>query len=432
MNYGIRKLDGQGPFDVYVVNMASGSKFSYWKRNTTEVVRNAVVVFDNRNANIQLQEGTALLSLSGMNNLQEMSLAIRIFMVNINRENVNIHFMFIVQDEKERQEVEMVASNLGVSYEFKVLNKLEDKKMAEVEEKLKSEPDITASGAKTIEVQRDTGIIEKITISDNKAYVNSGNLSIEREKYLLLQEWKKDPLMMSRISNLDTVALDRLLTEYVTMNLTAHRMESAREQTANDKVGEVAMNKASNEDGLVNANLGIVENNVSNVNQYSAVEQRGENVQIVNTNVTSSNINSGGVSSSTSSGDEGYKYVEPNMVENSEQSRDVGQEFYIDDEYNVYNSEGAVIGRIGQEGLLIDYTNNTLVKNGQTMGYVGDYNDMGKGNQNNKNKSNVKTLKKPQENSQYKSAAFVSLPVIMFVLSAMLLIGSIILLFVLD
>ena len=431
MNYGIRKLDGQGPFDVYVVNMASGSKFSYWKRNTTEVVRNAVVVFDNKNANIQLQEGTALLSLSGMNNLQEMSQAIRIFMVNINRENVNIHFMFIVQDEKQRQEVEMVASNLGVSYEFKVLNKLEDKKMAEVEEKLKSEPDITASGAKTIEVQRDTGI-EKITISDNKAYVNSGNLSIEREKYLLLQEWKKDPLMMSRISNLDTVALDRLLTEYVTMNLTAHRMESAREQTANDKVGEVAMNKASNEDGLVNANLGIVENNVSNVNQYSAVEQRGENVQVVNTNVTSSNINSGGVSSSTSSGDEGYKYVEPNMVENSEQSRDVGQEFYIDDEYNVYNSEGAVIGRIGQEGLLIDYTNNTLVKNGQTMGYVGDYNDMGKGNQNNKNKQNVRTLKKPQENSQNKSAAFVSLPVIMFVLSAMLLIGSIILLFVLD
>ena len=431
MNYGIRKLDGQGPFDVYVVNMASGSKFSYWKRNTTEVVRNAVVVFDNRNANIQLQEGTALLSLSGMNNLQEMSQAIRIFMVNINRENVNIHFMFIVQDEKQRQEVEMVASNLGVSYEFKVLNKLEDKKMAEVEEKLKSEQDITASGAKTIEVQRDTGI-EKITISDNKAYVNSGNLSIEREKYLLLQEWKKDPLMMSRIRDLDTVALDRLLTEYVTMNLTAHRMESAREQTANDKVGEVAMNKASNEDGLVNANLGIVENNVSNVNQYSAVEQRGENVQVVNTNVTSSNINSGGVSSSTSSGDEGYKYVEPNMVENSEQSRDVGQEFYIDDEYNVYNSEGAVIGRIGQEGLLIDYTNNTLVKNGQTMGYVGDYNDMGKGNQNNKNKPKVRTFKKPQENSQNKSAAFVSLPVIMFVLSAMLLIGSIILLFVLH
>lgn len=431
MNYGIRKLDDQEPFDVYAVNMVSGSKFGYWKKNTTEIVRNAVVVFDNTNANIQFQEGTALLSLGGLNNLQEMSQAIRIFMANINRENVNIHFLFIVQDEKERQEVEMVASNLGVSYEFKVLNKLEDKKMAEVEEKLKIEQDITASGAKTIEVQRDTGI-EKITISDNKAYVNSGNLSIEREKYLLLQEWKKDPLMMSRISNLDTVALDRLLTEYVTMNLTAHRMESAREQTANDKVGEVAMNKASNEDGLVNANLGIVENNVSNVNQYSAVEQRGENVQIVNTNVTSSNINSGGVSSSTSSGDEGYKYVEPNMVENSEQSRDVGQEFYIDDEYNVYNSEGAVIGRIGQEGLLIDYTNNTLVKNGQTMGYVGDYNDMGKGNQNNKNKQNVRTLKKPQENSQYKSAAFVSLPVIMFVLSAMLLIGSIILLFVLD
>lgn len=431
MNYGIRKLDDQEPFDVYAVNMVSGSKFGYWKKNTTEIVRNAVVVFDNTNANIQFQEGTALLSLGGLNNLQEMSQAIRIFMANINRENVNIHFLFIVQDEKERQEVEMVASNLGVSYEFKVLNKLEDKKMAEVEEKLKIEQDITASGAKTIEVQRDTGI-EKITISDNKAYVNSGNLSIEREKYLLLQEWKKDPLMMSRISNLDTVALDRLLTEYVTMNLTAHRMESAREQTANDKVGEVAMNKASNEDGLVNANLGIVENNVSNVNQYSAVEQRGENVQIVNTNVTSSNINSGGVSSSTSSGDEGYKYVEPNMVENSEQSRDVGQEFYIDDEYNVYNSEGAVIGRIGQEGLLIDYTNNTLVKNGQTMGYVGDYNDMGKGNQVSKNKPIVRTLKKPQENSQYKSAAFVSLPVIMFVLSAMLLIGSIILLFVLD
>lgn len=431
MNYGIRQLDGQGPFNVYAVNMVSGSNFSYWKRNTTGIVRNAVVVFDNRNANVILQDGMALLSLSGMNNLQEMFQAIRIFMANINRESVNIHFSFVVQDEKQRQEVEMIASSLGVSYEIKVLNKQENKKMADVEDKLKNEQDITASGSKTIEVQRGTGI-EKITVSDNKAYVNSGNLSIDNEKYLLLQKWKQDPFRSVEIKNLDAAELDRLLTEYVTMNLTGYRMESAREQMANDKVGEVAMNKATNEDGLVNAKLGIVENNVSNSNQYSAVEQRGENVQVVNANVTSSNINSGGVSSSTFGGNEGYEYVDPNMVENSEQSRGELNEFYVDEEYMVYNSEGTVIGKIGQEGLLIDFNNNTLMKDGQPMGYVGDYNDMGKWNQNSKKKPNVRTLRKPQEHSQNKSAAFVSLPIIMFVLSAMLLIGSIILLFVLD
>ena len=431
MNYGIRQLDGQGPFNVYAVNMTSGSKFSYWKRNTTGIVKNVVVVFDNSNANVILQDGMALLSLSGMNNLKEMSQAIRIFMANINKDNINIYFQFIVQDDKQRQEVEMIASSLGVSYEIKVLNKQENKKIADLEDELKNEQDITASGAKTIEVQRETGI-EKITVSDNKAYVNSGNLSIEREKYLLLQQWKKDPFMSVRIRSLDTVELDRLLTENVTMNLTAHRMESAREQVSVDKVGEVAMNKATNEAGLVNAKLGIVENNASNSNQYSAVEQRGENVQVVNANVTSSNINSGGVSSSTSGDNSSYEYVETKEDKNNVQSREVGREFYVDGMYNVYNSDGVAIGRIGQEGLLIDSSNNTLVKNGQPMGYVGDYNDMGKDNQNGKKKQNVRTLKKPQEHSQNKSAAFVSLPVIMFVLSTMLLIGSIILLFVLD
>jgi len=430
VNNQVRKLEGQGTFDVYVAKTDGGSEFSYWKKNTTQTVKEVVVVFDNRNANVQLQDGMAILSLNGINNLQEMYRAIRIFMANVNRDNVNVRFHFVVENDKQRQEAEALGYNLRVAYEVVNVGRRNNNMVNDLEDKLKNEQNVTASGAKTIEVQKDTGI-EKITVSDNKAYVNSGNLSIDREKYLLLQEWKNDPFINSRIRDLDALELDRLLTETVTSNLTTYRMESAREQLANDKVGEVAINKAISEDGLVNAELGIVENNVSNSNQYSAVEKRGENVQVVNASVTSSSINSGGISNNVISSNDGYEYVDSSVEEREEQTREVLNEFYIDEEYNVYNSDGIVMGKIGQDGLSIDYNNNTLMKNGQSMGYVGDYKDMGKSN--NRSKPNVRTLKKPPvKDTQNKSAAFVSFPVIMFILSGLLLIGSVVLLFVLD
>ena len=423
MNYSVKELPNQGVFNVYLASNGK-QEFTYWKRKTTNLVNQTIVVFDNKNANINLSDGSSVLSLSGINDFWELQNVIRFYMSQINKaQNSNIKFTFVVENENQRQVAEAIGYNLRVEYEVVKSNSYSNA-INEVSNELENKNEISASGSKTLEVSD-----KKITVSDNKAYVNTGALSIDEQKKILLDEWLKDPFMSRRISSLSKEEIDRMLIENVTNNLKEYRMESSREQEARDKVGEAAIKIASGEDGLVNHELGIVQNDVSKVNGYSAVEQKGENVRVVNPNVVSSSINNSGVSSNYSgSSYDTYQYDESNIENNWEQSREALSEYYIDEEYNVYDNNGNIVGKIGNDNLMIDYNNNTLVKDGKSIGYVGDYNDMGKNNTNTYSKPKVKTLKK----DEHKSAAFVSLPAIIFMISALLFIGSIILLFVLD
>lgn len=427
MKYQIVPLGAQGYFELNGVRFDGGS-FMYWKKNTTVNIKRVIIVFDKNNENIEVLDGIVVLSLKGLTNYQNIVYAIRILIQVLKFNLVDVQFQFVVSNDNQRQIAENLGKELGFLYNIIDKSKIENSNIKEVENRLDKERNYTASGSKTIELQKNTGI-EKVTVNDNKAYINNGTLSIDEQKYLLLQKWQKDPFMSVRIRNLDMGELDRLLMENVTNNLTTYRMESAREQLANDKVGEVAMDKAINEDGLVNTKLGIIENNVSNPNRISAVEQSGANVQVLNPNIISSKINSVSVSSSSTSTNVDSSYVDVDGQDINEKSREVISNFYVDDEYNVYDSNGNVVGKIGQAGLLIDYNNNILVKNGHVMGEIVDYNDIGRNNKNEKSKPNVKVLRKKDE---YKSAAFISLPVIMFILSAMLLVASVVLLFVLD
>lgn len=340
---------------------------------------------------------------------------------------VSNKIIFLVPNDEFYGICNEMVNRLGIMYyEIEFISEYKSKNdksqnmgnVKKVETELKNDRNITASGSETIEVQKDTGI-EKITINDDKAYVNSGMLSIDEQKFSLLQEWKKDPYMSSKLASLSPEEIDKMLMESVTMNLTTYRMESSREQNANDKVSGVAKDKAAKEDGLYNSELRIVRNNVSNSNKYSTVEENDGKTQIVNPNVSSSTINSGGISN-----DYGGR-MEENITEEDIQMRENLGEYYLDEEYNIYDGEGNVLGKVGQNGVWVDYNTNTLVMNGKLVGYVGDYKNMGRGTE--KKNKNVR-VKKKEEN---KSAAFVSLPVIMFVLSAMLLIGAMILLFVL-
>lgn len=371
-----------------------------------------------------INDGNVYINATGVMDINLINSAILRAFSKKNKENIMVsnEIIFLIPSVEFMDRCQEIMTALNIRGRIEFMELREQKEVNKVEDNLKKSNDITASGSKTIEISKNTGI-EKVTISDRKAYVNSGSLSIDEQKFVLLQEWKKDPYMNRYLATLSSEEIDRKLMENVTKNLTSYRLESSREQLASDKVGKVAMDKATNEDGLVNAELGIVENNVSNSNQYSTVEQNGENVYVVNPNVTSATINSGGVSNNSNSN---YSNWDANIVVNDEQEREILNEFYLDENYNVYDNSGTVIGKIGQNGLIIDYNNNTLMMNGKMMGNIGDYKDMGKGKT--VEKKNTRVLKKDEN----KSVGFVSLPVVMFVLSAMLLIGSVILLFVLE
>lgn len=108
----------------------------------------------------------------------------------------------------------------------------------------------------------------------------------------------------------------------------------------------------------------------------------------------------------------------------------------------------ALIGIVNQDGFSVNWENNCIENNGRFVGFIGDKSfKVQGGNQPRNAKTKVKmpgyaaqvirmggaiSHEPSGEIGRRRDAAFVSLPVIMFVLSAMMLIGSIILLFVLD
>lgn len=420
MNYNIVSLGGNEKIEINGVRF-SGKTFTYWKNRDSLQIKNVVVIFDKKYENINVADGVVILSLTGLSNIQDLMQAVTVFRQIF--PSASIQFHFIIDKEQDKQKAEFIGNNLRIPYEIKNANQ----NIKKMEEEMKNN-ELIANGSKTIQVEKNTGL-ENITISDGKAYVNSGNLSIDEEKMLLFKTWQQDPIMSRKIAHLSREELDKLLTESVTRNLTEYRMESAREQTATNAIGEMAMNKATLEDGLVNSELGIVQNNVSNPNSYSAAIKNGENLQMVNPSVTTSQISVSGISNhETTSND-----TTSNLKTEEEQSRNIiDQVFYISPEGEVYDSNNNQIGKIGQ-GYSINYNDNTLLKDGQVIGSIDDYKNMSMTNSNVYSKPKVRTLKKPTGPSyENKSAAFVSVPVIMFIISALLLIASSVLLFILD
>lgn len=457
MGYEIVPLNGQGVYDLNGVRFNNRhNTFTYWrnKRATDADVRGVMVFFDDRYVQKQVSDGVMMLSLKGLKTKDELVTAVRIFKDILLGKNIDVLFRFVVSNDEERQVAEAIAREAGVKYEINVANQLnnmsqlnnhgkgtdvqqKNQNVNKLEEELKKNQlnqDINAYGSKTVETNNN-GINKKITINGDKAYENNGMLSIEEEKFLLLQEWKKDPYRNNMLASRTPEEIDKMLLEAVTLNKKEYMMTSAREQTVIDEASAVAMKKASQEDGKVNSELGIVENGINNSNQYSAAERDGENVRMVNTSVTSANINSGGVTSNSSDGSVDDNYNQAELKEEEENSREAFDEnkvYYIDEEYNileVVEEEVFTIGKIGYDGYGYDAVNNVITKDGKPQAYVGDMKDMDRGKSNTQSKPKVRTLEK--KNSE-DNRGFATLPVIMFIISALLLVGSIILLFVLN
>ena len=210
---------------------------------------------------------------------------------------------------------------------------------------------------------------------------------------------------------------------------------------ANELGLNVSYQKSNNyqEDGYSNEELGIVQNNVSNKNKYSVVgENTNGDVQIVNPTVTNANISSqSGVNNITSNS---YNYTtQDNSINNNQentnlsekqiQSRETVNIFYLEnDGKTIVDSNDNVIGSIGVDGYL--NFEDKLYQNGQLIGKIGD-----------KSEKRIQTqgkarVYKPEHNhynnTPKKEAAFISLPVIIFIISLVLLIGSGIILFLMK
>lgn len=426
MNYNVVPLNGGSQFDLNGVRF-DGKSFMFWKKKGQPITE-IVVIFNKKYENISVRDGVAILSLKGLMNYSDLKEAIQIFKKIIG--DSKIQFSFIVGNENEQKVAEALGSELGIAYTIQNINQVVNQTKV-MEEEIKNQ-ELSAGNSQMIE-KYDYGVLKQISVDKNKgiAYENNGLLNSEEEKISLLHQWMQDPVMAEKLSRMSVEARNELLTQSVMANRTENRLEKASEQRANDTVGEMAVNKAIREDGLVNTTLGIIQNNASNLNQYSVVEKDGENVQLVNAEVRKSMINTSGISSVSGTSESTVDSYQGNVQthELEGQSKQLETILYFDEEYNILNEEGEKIGKLYQGGYEYDSNNNSILKNGQVIGYVGDYKNMERSNSNVYKKPKIHTLKKPERE---KSAAFVSLPVIIFILSAILLIVSAVLLFVVD
>lgn len=433
INYEVIPLRGNNQIDINGVRF-NGKSFMFWKNKRTQDINEVIVVFNDKNSgNLELRDGVAILSLRGLTNYQDLKNAMMIFLQIMKNNQINVQLHFLVENENQRQIAEALGKEIGLSYAVQDVDQNREQEVAKMEEQLKKNTDssLNVNGNHMIE-KNDNGILKKITVHNGNVYENNGLLDSEEEKISLLREWMKDSFKAQELMKMSEAERNEMLTQAVLDNKKQYRLENVDKQSANDKVGEVAMNVANAENGLMNAELGIVQHTDSRANQYSAVEKNGDDVQVISPNVTQTHVssNNGLLSNNTVSGVSAFRYYNDIGLEKKEEfDREVSEQvFYIDEVGNILDNSGEAVGKVNYDGYRVNSEDNSLLRYDNFVGYIGNYKDMGKSIS--KDRAKVKRLVKSEENE--KSAAFVSFPVVMFILSALLLIGSVLLLFVLD
>ena len=459
----LHKQDPKTGLDIYAIKWENSSKLVYYWKNINSSNINNVIVILNNSDNIRIKNNQICISLDGINNINDIKVILSIFSREIQKMGIDAkraRFIFIIDNDKQREDISVVVRDLGISAFFEVSNNV---KKGNVQEEAKKRIENLES-----EKLRDgKGKIDSITVGDKKYSVDSENKTIHADsgnngllsdlekKKMLLEELMKDPLNKQKFSQMTAEELDKYLMDTINRGKKTSYMERATTVSSNDSPKEkVAMDVSHKKDGVVNRELGIGMVAPGNSDKYFALENGNNNneYRVVSPSVSTSQMNSGNVSGNSTAGsveenisnndlEEGNDFNLTKLDVASKSELDV---YYVDSSGIIYNKDGNVIGQVGVNGYLID-PNNNLIKNNKVLGEIGDINDMGKsstksiGNDNvidfekAKSKRRVYKPERPRSGivntNNEKSAAFVSLPVILFIISLVLLVASGIILF---
>lgn len=460
------------PNDRYVlkgIRLKKGRTCCYWtNKNNIGGINTVVVILNNSNV-IDIKNNEICISLDGITNANDMIEMLNAFSQEISKLGVfirNTKFKFVVSNKDEEVVVNQLISrfrfdaviersrgysnddrniNADRAYQDGINKKQEELKKQEDILKSQESRELNSSGMTDNITTYNNGVMNKVSITDGVAYYDNDMLSIAEKKKILLEELMKDPVEYANLVKMSREELDVYLTKRVNSSNKNYYLERPDSKEKFDARKNIANNAAYREDGLVNTELGIVANSPTNSNRYGAVEKQDDNnYNLVAPEVTTSSINSSGGSqidaSSRASGESfsSDNSNDTNITSENLSEREVEEVYYFDDYNNlIYNSLGEIVGKVGNDGYEIDWETNNLKRNGDVIGTIGDINDMGKDNS--KSNSKVRVYKKETNSSMYKNnndtkdqAAFISLPVIMFIISLFLLIGSGIILFLMK
>lgn len=459
-NYRLLHKEENG-LDIYAIKMENGKLVLYWKNINSSNINNVIVILNNSD-NIRIKNNQICISLDGINNINDIKVFLSIFSREIQKMGIDakrVRFIFIIDNDKQREDISVVVRDLGISAFFEVSNNV---KRDNVQEEAKKRIENLES-----EKLRDgKGKIDSITVGDKKYSVDSENKTIHADsgnkgllsdlemKKMLLEELMKDPLNKQKFSQMTAEELDKYLMDTINRGKKTSYMERATTVSSNDSPKEkVVMNVSHEKDGVVNRELGIGIAAPGNPDKYFAVENNGNEHRVVSPSVSTSQMNSGNVSGNNSTAGSVEENISNNDLEKGNDFNltklDVASKseldvYYVDSSGIIYNKDGKDIGQVGVSGYLVD-ENNNLTRYNQVLGVIDDINNMGKSNVQDINNDKVIDMEKAKkrvykpERPKYnannstknteKSAAFVSLPVILFIISLVLLVASGIILF---
>ena len=459
----LHKQDPKTGLDIYAIKWENSSKLVYYWKNINSSNINNVIVILNNSDNIRIKNNQICISLDGINNINDIKVILSIFSREIQKMGIDAkraRFIFIIDNDKQREDISVVVRDLGISAFFEVNNNV---KRDNVQEVAKKRIENLESG----KLRDGKGKIDSITVGDKKYSVDSENKTIHADsgnngllsdlekKKMLLEELMKDPKNRSMLSEMTAEELDKYLMDTINRGKKTSYMERATTVSSNDSPKEkVAMDVSHKKDGVVNRELGIGMVAPGNSDKYFALENGNNNneYRVVSPSVSTSQMNSGNVSGNSTAGsveenisnndlEEGNDFNLTKLDVASKSELDV---YYVDSSGIIYNKDGKDIGQVGVSGYLVD-ENNNLTRYNQVLGVIDDINNMGKSNVQDINNDKVIDMEKAKkrvykpERPKYnannstrnteKSAAFVSLPVILFIISLVLLVVSGIILF---
>ena len=459
-NYRLLHKEENG-LDIYAIKMENGKLVLYWKNINSSNINNVIVILNNSD-NIRIKNNQICISLDGINNVNDIKVILSIFSREIQKMGIDVtrvRFIFIIDNDKQREDISVVVRDLGISAFFEVNNNVKRDNVQEVAKK-------RIENLESEKLRDGKGKIDSITVGDKKYSVDSENKTIHADsgnngllsdlemKKMLLEELMKDPKNRQMLSEMTAEELDKYLMDTINRGKKTSYMERATTVSSNDSPKEkVAMNVSHEKDGVVNRELGIGIAAPGNSDKYFAVENGNNNeYRVVSPSVSTSQMNSGNVSGNSTAGsveenisnndlEEGNDFNLTKLDVASKSELDV---YYVDSSGIIYNKDGKDIGQVGVSGYLVD-ENNNLTRYNQVLGVIDDINNMGKSNVQDINNDKVIDMEKAKklvykpERPKYnannstknteKSAAFVSLPVILFIISLVLLVASGIILF---
>lgn len=269
----------------------------------------------------------------------------------------------------------------------------------------------TAGGVRRVTKEENGMIKNYITTGDGKIYDdNNSYLNFNEKRKMVLMELLDDPIKSSSIASMSPEELDIYLTDAVKGDYKEYYFDDSSKVDKEDEKARLALEKARDVDGKVNSELGIVENGVSDVNDYSTIEERGEGYQVVTPEVAVVDIQSTAVSG----GDDGY---DASIADEETQEREI-ECYYLDYEGNVYNASGDILTGVDPRYIVVDEENNLLYNNKKIGVYGGTLNDLADSLNASRDRGHVRTLEKD-------NAGFGSMDIIMFILVGLTIVVAI-------